>query len=123
MPLELIESGKPITIHDTEIPLEDVDRDVSYRIVQISVREARAHLKAHEKALKAATTDEAKAALGDEVEYLLDQILVGWDGLLFKGEPAPCTSEMRRRLDRPRTEWLLRTAMRNRIIKPSAAEV
>jgi hypothetical protein len=119
--LELIEPGTPYTIRDTDFPLENTDRDVAYHIVQMGRHQARAHLKAHEKAVAAATTDEAKAAVGDDVEYLLDQILVGWEGFVFRGEPAPCTPEMRRRLDRPRMELLIRAATRCRIVTPKTA--
>jgi hypothetical protein len=55
-------------------------------------------------------------------ERLLDMVLTGWTGILHGGEPAPCTAEMKAKLDSARSAGLLDRAGMNQIARSAEAK-
>ena len=95
MPIELNRDDAEIQVCDKDLPgVVDGDPDVFYTLRKLTKP-------THRKILKAHTTNEFVRGVGrqEKVDYdavtddLLDYIVIGWKGVLLKGEPAPCLRE------------------------------
>lgn len=53
---------------------------------------------------------------------MLDRAVVGWAGVMFRGEPAPCTREFKLKLDAIRQQLLVTKATMNRVTEAVAQE-
>lgn len=115
MALQLLDDATPITVADTALGVDGGDPDVSYQVRQILPQQAKAIAKRHTHARSNGERVDQVSMLED----LIDAAVVGWTGILVKGEPAPCTREHKLLLDAPRRLALLSVAGLNR----PAAEV
>lgn len=102
-------------VRDSELGVPDGDEETVYIMRTLTKDILREQSKARKSALRAAGSAEARAALGDESDWLLNFALVGWEGVLLVGEPAPCTAETKRMIDIVRTTKLLEKAGLNQI--------
>jgi hypothetical protein len=112
MPLE-VKRPEVIRVKDTELGLQDGDDEIVYCLRPITKAVMRAQIAARKQALRQARSSEERAALGDENDWMFDYALVSWEGVLFGGQPAECTSEMKRAFannDVLRVDLLLRRA-------------
>lgn len=94
MPLELL-TNETFEVWDTDLPdVWDADPDVTYTVRAVSPAERRAIEKRHtdfQPAGGGAQTTDFVAVLDD----VIDLCVVGWTGILLRGEPAPCTRELK----------------------------
>lgn len=120
MAIEVLSDDTQIQVVDTELSgVSNGDPEVSYTVRKLDPETHRKIVKKHTRTefvrgvgrVKETDTD----ALTDE---LLDYVLVAWVGVLLKGEPAPCTKDLKvRGLDWERKRALLEKAGANDIAR------
>jgi hypothetical protein len=122
MALGLLDEDAQIQVTDSDLPdIEGGDPGTVYTVRQIPPAVNRELAKKHtERPINKRTGQREQvvdniALLDDMVDYAL----VSWEGVLLKGQPAPCSRENKLRLDYPRKVALMSVAGLNQI----AAEV
>lgn len=120
MAIELNREDAEITVCDKDLSgVADGDPDVSYTIRKLTQP-------IHRKILKQHTSHEFVRGVGRQEKFdaqaitddLLDYVLVGWSGVLLKGEPAPCTRDWKLNgLDVDRKRALIDKAGMNEIAR------
>ncbi len=106
----LMSDDDRITITDAQLGVPDGDKDTTYTLRPLT----RA---VYKQIIKKNTSKKASRRGIEEVtdwvtvsEELLDYALVGWAGILWKGEPAPCELTMKLQLDPTRASAILEHA-------------
>lgn len=118
--LHLIDPDEPIIVKDSEIPgVRDGDPETTYTLRPIASDDHRRLTKQHTKK----GIDPVSRATVEEIDFealndaTLDFVLVGWSGILIKGEPAPCVLANKKRLDGVRQRALQNLAGMNQIAR------
>lgn len=116
MALELLSDDQEITIPDTTLEgVTGADADVSYTVRPIPLQLNRQLRKKHTKTSRPNGIKEDTFDVDGFIDDLLDYALIGWAGITYKGEPAPCTRELKiGGLDTARKQALLVLAGINR---------
>lgn len=97
MALELLTEGETFTVSDDQLSgVTNSDPEAKYIVRRLDPKTHRKMTKSHTKrefVRGVGPVDKIDgAALSDDI---MDYIVTGWSGVLFKGEPAPCTREMK----------------------------
>lgn len=97
MALNLMVEGETFDVCDTELQgVTDGDPDVMYTVKRLDPKTHRAMTKARtKKEFVRGVGQVDKLDARELADDILDYILVGWRGVLLKGEPAPCTREFK----------------------------
>jgi hypothetical protein len=118
MALNLLDGDRKIEVRDCD--LKDVDggdEATVYVVRQIPPAVNREYGKRHTTQVinrKSGSREPVVDSMG-LVDDLLDYALIEWRGVLMKGEPAPCTRELKDLLDYPRKVALLGVAGLNQV--------
>lgn len=116
MAVRLLDGDEHITVQDSDLPdVDGGDQETTYTVRQIPPEESRRIAHRHTKPTINRRTGTRESIVDHEavVDDLLDAALVGWAGILHKGEPAPCTREFKLLLDFQRKSALLKVAGTN----------
>lgn len=122
MAIQLSQDDDRFTVTDAEL-VAGGDAETSYTIRPLT-REVR------KRVVKEHTTRQANPrtrAMEDRVDAeaiglaLLDYALVGWSGILWQGQPAPCEKDYKLKLDEVRLSAILEQAGLSRIVDAEAA--
>jgi hypothetical protein len=118
--LNLIDAGETITVKDSELEgVSGGDPEVTYTLRPITVEDHRALQKQFTKA----GIDRRTHQKTEEVDFAgladatLDHVLIGWSGILSKGQPAECSRENKLKLDGIRRVALTGLAGMNQIAR------
>lgn len=120
MALHLMSDGDQVEVADKDLPgVTDGDPDVHYTVRKLSPETHRKIVKAHSKSEFVRGVGRVERPDTDAItDDLIDYVLVGWRGVLLKGEPAPCTRELKLQgLDWERKRALLEKAGANEITR------
>ncbi len=124
MAISLLSSGKQITVKDNELEgVQNGDADTSYTVRQVDPERVRALRIRHTKPVfSRGGVREDKVDHDAFVDDMLDEILIGWSGVLDGGTDAACTREHKLMLDFPRKMALISLAGSNEVQKQAAKE-
>lgn len=118
--LQLIDADDRIVVKDSDLPgITDGDPDTTYTLRPISVDDYRTMRKAHTRKVVNKRTHQND----EEIDYeaLNDAAfafaLVGWSGILFRGEPVPCIDDRKKLLDGARRKAIVDLAGMNQIAR------
>lgn len=120
MPVQLLDTEERRQVVDADLAgVVDGDRETIYTVRPIGIDDHRRIVKANTKEVldrrshtKVPVTD--YLATTDDV---LDFVLVGWEGILFRGKPVPCEREHKLKLDYVRKQALSDLAGMNQILR------
>ena len=129
MPRELFDDDNaPFEIAETDLDgVDNPDAGVVYTIRSLSDETyetleakhrppARYNPKTHQKEPQPMSREQNEAMFSDCLDYLL----VGWSGVLHKGQPAPCERALKNKLDGPTRLALFKAARLNRKVQARA---
>lgn len=105
----LIQDGDSETIYTLRRLTREKHREIQRRNTE-QVINKRTHAR-EDKTDWAAVTDD-----------LVDYVIAGWSGVLFRGQPAPCTRAHKMLLDAPTTDAILERAGLNEVTGSGDAE-
>lgn len=117
MALKLQKDDATITVKDDDLGVPNGDAEVTYTVRTLT-REKYKEIIAGQTKRKPNPRTRAMEDVTDWAavsEDLIDYALVGWTGILWEGEPAPCEREMKLRLDAARAAALLDRAGTNQL--------
>lgn len=120
MALQLIDESETLDVKDSELPeVPDGDPEVTYTLRPISTAMHRSMAKTHTKTIINPRTHQKEekldgVALADD---LFDYALVGWAGVLWKGQPAALTRDNKMKIDALRKSSMLGLAGLNQIAR------
>jgi hypothetical protein len=109
MALKLAQDGDRITILDSDL-MKDGDPETTYILQPLSrdiYKKVVRQCTSKDKLNRRTRQMEEETDWAAVSESLIDYALVEWSGILFDGKPAPCTREMKLRLDVTRAQALL----------------
>jgi len=118
--LQLIDESDTLTVKDSDLPdVPDGDPDVVYTLRPISTETHRELAKKHTSHPINPRTHQKEdrldgVALADD---LFDYALVGWSGILWKGQPAELTRANKMKIDALRKSSMLGLAGLNQIAR------
>ncbi len=112
MAIRLIDEDEQFTITDLELMGSDGDKDTAYTLRQVSTDTQDAYTKKFTKeSFDRKTHMRVKEIDGLALaDALIDYVLVDWTGVIFKGQPVPCTLTFKKRLDAARRTLMLERA-------------
>jgi hypothetical protein len=116
MAKQLQEAGAQFTVKDSDL-LQDGDKDTTYTLRHLT-REKHREIQAEhtEKVINKRTHQrEDRTDWAAVTDALVDYVIVGWAGVLYRGQPAPCDREHKMLLDAPTTDAILERAGLNAI--------
>lgn len=123
MPIQLMSDEDRITVTDADLMGGNGDTDTSYTLRPLTHDVYKRVGKQHTRTAPNRQTRQMESRIDDQVavmEDLIDYALVGWTGVLWNGEPAPCEREIKLRLDGVRRTALLERAGMNQIVAAEA---
>lgn len=124
MAIKLLDTDERIRVKDSELSVDDGDDETvyilrpidtdTYRELEASKTERVLNKRTHQKEEKV-----DRVAL---LDACFDYALVGWEGVLFRGEPAPCTWEFKSKVDMRRRIQIVDRAGINEIVGKADAQ-
>ena len=118
--LQLIDHEDRLTVLDSELPgIVNGDSETTYTLRPISVEDHRRLRTQNTTSVPNPRTQAKESVVQLEAlnDDLLDFVLQDWSGILLKGQPAPCTRELKLKLDGARRVALCDLAGMNRIAR------
>jgi hypothetical protein len=121
--LELLTEDDRIDVRDTDLDeITDPDVDAAYVLRPLSPEQSRKMRKAHTTHVINKHTHAKDPKIDDDAfaDDLIDYVIVGWSGMVSKGQPLPCERIYKLRLDFVRKAALLKIAGGNRTEREQA---
>ena len=114
--LKLTADNETIDITDAAL-VSDGDPDTTYVVRMLTRHQQSELIKKHTTKRPNKATRQMESVTDWEAvgEDQLDAALVGWQGVMWEGQPAPCTKELKLRLDILRAKALLDLAGVNQV--------
>lgn len=121
MPVNLMKDEDRITVKDSEL-VAGGDPDTTYELRPLTREIRKEIIKRNTAMVPNGRTHVMEPRIDQEAVGwdLVDYALVGWTGILWHGQPAPCEREYKLKLDEPRANMILQKAGLSQVI---AAEV
>ncbi len=126
MPVHLFDPDARLTVKDADLPgIQQGDPETVYTIRQLDTATHVELIKActEDKGFDRSTHQRKKELNGPKLsDSLLDYVLVGWTGIVFKGQPVPCVLEHKVKLDALRKAAILEMAGLNTVESPAEVQ-
>lgn len=119
MALRLMSETDTIEVADTELGVPNGDKDVRYTMRPLTRDVYKRVIKPHTSKKPNPRTRQMEDVVNAEAaqEDLIDTVLVGWTGIVYDGQPAPCDREMKLKLDPFRIGALLEKAGLSQVVE------